>query len=159
VRTTSVPKIFLALAFTLGLVACSGHSDTPQAQIEALFDRAEHAAEAADIGALRDMVSDAYHDEYGYDRRTVLRLAQLQILQHRSIHLLRQTRELSFPQPGRATASVFVAMAGTPLPDRDALATARADLYRFDIELALEGDDWVVTGAKWRRAQLADFLG
>jgi hypothetical protein len=140
------------------LAGCGADPDTPEAQIESLFDRAEHAAEAADVGALRDMVSDAYSDEFGYDRRTVLRLAQLHILQHRSVHLLRQTRELSFPQPDRAIASVLVAMAGTPLPNRDALAAAHADLYRFDIELALENGDWVVTGAKWRRAQLSDFV-
>ncbi len=50
-------------------------------------------------------------------------------------------------------------MAGRPIPDVDALARLRADLYRFDFRLSEGGENgWLVTGAAWRPAETADFL-
>jgi hypothetical protein len=148
------------LLLTLSLLAgCGADPNSPEAQIEALFDAAESAAEARDIATLKTLVAGDYSDDRGHDRNTVVRVVQFHFLQNKSIHLFRQTRELSFPERGRAAARVLVAMAGTPIPDLAALRLARADLYRFDLELADRGGgDWAVTGAQWRRAELADFL-
>ena len=54
---------------------------------------------------------------------------------------------------------MFVAMAGGPITNAEELLLIRADLYRFDIAFADEGDnDWKVIGADWRRAERSDFI-
>jgi hypothetical protein len=139
--------------------ACSPEPESPEARIRALLDQMEVAAEQKDLGPLKAMVSEQYSDERGNDRQAVLGLLTYHFLRNQSIHLLTRVRAIEFPEPGRATVSVYVAMAGRPIPDADALTRLRADLYRFEFRLAEGGESgWLVTGAAWRPAETADFL-
>ena len=65
--------------------------------------------------------------------------------------------EVGFPQPDRAEATAFVAMAGRPIPDAAALVGISADLYRFDFTLADEDGTWRVIAADWLPANREDF--
>jgi hypothetical protein len=147
--------IFLVAAV---LGACPGPPEGPESQVRALLAEAEAAAEAKDAGALKRLVSERYADEDGHDRQAIAGLLTYTFLRHQSVHLLTRIRAIAFPEPGRGTATVFVAMAGTPISGTDALTRVRADLYRFDFELADEGDGaWRVTRAAWRPATGEDF--
>ena len=153
------PQTRLAALASLALAACSAQPDSPDAQVRALFAMAEAAAEEKDAGALKELVSEHYADDGGHDRQAIAGLLTFHFLRHQTIHLLTRIHAIGFPEPTRAATTTFVAMAGTPILIVDDLARVRADLYRFDFELADEGDgDWRVTRAAWRRATPEDFL-
>lgn len=146
-----------AIALLL-LSACAGPADAPEQQIARLVENGEAAAEARSVDRLKELMAPDYADESGRHRRDVLRLAQVYFLGHRSIHLLTRVQDIQIQGPDTATAIVLAGMTGTPVDDMDALLNQRADLVRFDLRLARDGDDWQVIGATWRRAVVEDFL-
>ncbi|HSH43700.1 MAG TPA: hypothetical protein VK973_16385 [Arenicellales bacterium] len=148
---------YLAVAAVLQLSACGGPEEAPEAQIRALVARAEQGAEDHEISVFREAVSIDYRDNHGYDRRSVLRLVQGMLLRNRNIHLLSLVRDLQV-NGEEARARVLVAMAGRPIESADALLDLRADLFRFDVDLARDGDQWRVRSVDWNRAQASDFL-
>ena len=104
-------------------------------------------------------ISEAYSDPGGRDKRAVAGLLAFTVLRHASIHLLTRIDALSFPEPGRAVASVYAAMAGGPIPGAGALTGMRANLYRFDFVFAEEKPtQWMLVRADWRPAHADDFL-
>jgi len=148
----------LALALLAVLLAgCRGEPDTPEAQIRALVARAQSAAEDRDAGALRDVISERYADASGHDKRALTGIVAYHLMRNRSIHLLARVGEIVLPEAGRADAVVYLAMAARPIPSVDALGGLRADIYRFDLQLAEEHPrDWKLVGATWRPAELDD---
>lgn len=128
-------------------------------QVRSLLERAEVAAEKRDAGALKQLVSETYTDARAHDKDAIVRLLGFYFFRHKSIHLLTRVQTLEFPEPAQAEVSVFVAMAGRPIPAVAELSRLRADLYRFDFVLTSEGpEDWQVVRAEWRRAKMDDFL-
>jgi hypothetical protein len=144
-------------ALLLALHACGPEPDDPEARVRALVARAEAAAEDRDTGALLALLSPRYRDAHGGDRDAARALLVHTFLRHQSVHLLVRLRELRFPAEGRAALTAFVAMAGSPIEGAGALLDLRADLHRFDLELATEEGEWRVVGAAWRQARPADF--
>ena len=138
--------------------ACRSASDSPEAQVRATIGRAETLAEAKDVGGLKHLISDAYHDEPGQDKRAIMGLLFVQFRRHESIHLLTRIDRIDLHEPGQATATVFAAMAGRPIAAASDLPALQADLYRFDLTLADERGTWRVTTSAWRPAVLDDFL-
>jgi len=145
------------LALGAALPGCGGDGQNPEARIRDLIADAEGAAEAREIGVFRDRVHSDYSDERGYDRANVLRLVQGMMLRNRQIHLFSLVTEVTVAGE-TADASVLVAMAGRPIDSARALLDMDADLMRFDLELVLEGGEWLVRSVDWRRARLEDFL-
>jgi hypothetical protein len=149
----------LTLFAAVLLPACAAEPDSPEAQVHALLQRAETAAEEKRVGTLKQLVSESYSDDRGHDKQAVAGLLTYYFLRNQSVHLLTRVQSIEFPKPARAHATVLVAMAGTPIPGIDELVRIRADLYRFDFSLSDEGsDEWRVTRAAWRRAAADDFL-
>jgi hypothetical protein len=136
--------------------ACRSGDDSPDAKIRTTIAHAEAFAEAKDLGGLKDLISDAYRDDAGQDKRAILGLLFMQFRKHESIHLLTRITRVDV-QPPHATATVFTAMAGRPIPSVDDLPALRADLYRFDLTLVDERGTWRVTKSAWRPAVLSDF--
>jgi len=139
------------------LLAC-GEPDTPEARVRALLTNAEAAAESMDAAAMKPLVSETYLDDRGQNKQAVVAMLTFYFMRHDSVHLLTRVDSIAIPGDGTATATVFVAMAGTPILGVDQLAGMRADLYRFGFALVDEDDEWRVTGATWRRARPHDFL-
>ena len=154
------PRRLLAAAGLAALLAgCGATPGDPETQVRAVLTRAEQAAEAKDLEAIRDLIDDTYADEQGNDRAAVRRLIALHFLRNDAIHLLTRVRSLEFPKPARAEVTLLVAMAGRPIPTVRDLAAIRADLYRFDLEFQDAGSgEWRVIRARWRRARTAEFL-
>jgi hypothetical protein len=90
-------------------------------------------------------------------RREIVRIAAGYLLRNKSIHLLTQVDRIDILDEERARASLFVAMAGSPIASADYLLSLRADLHRFDVELQRQEGGWRLTSARWRRAQAQDF--
>lgn len=139
------------------LSACGGPDESPETRIRSLISEVEEAAEVRDISVISDVVSDEYRDGRGYDRQAVLRIVQGIFLRNREIHLLSVVRELQV-NASSGRARVLVAMAGQPIKSADALIKVRAELIRFDVDFALEGEEWFVRAVEWQRANVKDFL-
>lgn len=147
----------LIILLGLALAACGGPEGSPEEQIRRLIEDGEKAAEARDISALGELVADGYQDARGYDRRTVLRIAQGLFLRNREIHLFTLVRDLRV-EGEAASARILVAMSGRPIESARALLNLNADLVRFDVGFAREDGAWRVRSADWRRADVNDFL-
>lgn len=139
------------------LVAGCGPADTPEAAVRRVIGELEAAAEARDVGAMKPHLSESYRDSEGNDRHAVLGMATAHFLRNRSIYLLTRVTELEISEPDAARVVVLVALAGTPIRDPSALLGVRADLYRFDVRLRDEDEEWRVTSADWQPASVADF--
>jgi hypothetical protein len=148
----------LGLAAALLLGGCRGAPDGPDAQVRALVRDAVAAAERKDVGALRAMVSERYADDQGQDKRAIEALLRLHFLRNQSVHLYARVRSVTLAPPDRAQASVLVAMAGVPISSGEQLPGLRADLHRFELELAREDGTWRVQRAAWQRAEAGEFL-
>jgi hypothetical protein len=148
----------LAAISALAGAACSSGPDSAEAQIRALLGEMEVAAEQKQLGRLKAVVSEQYTDEQGNDRQAVVGLLAYHFLRNQTVHLLSRVAAIELPEPGRATARVYVAMAGRPIPDVDALARLRANLYHFEFAFEDLGKSWQVTRAAWRPAEAGDFL-
>lgn len=149
--------LWMWMIVALALGACSRPS-SPEAEIRAFVAKAQAAAEARDVSALRALIADDYGDSRGYDRKTVVNLIRLQVLRHQTIHLFTRIRAIELPEPGYARLNVAVAMAGRPVAQADELAGVTADLYRFEFELVRGSDrEWQIRQATWEPARLDDF--
>lgn len=148
--------IVLVLATGL-LFACASEPASPEAQVRALLEQAEEAAEDRELSALRDFIADEYRDERGQNKQRILGILQYYFLSHKSIYLLTQVKALEFPEPSRAEVGVLVGMAGQPGEGALDWSLFRADVYRFDFTLVDEGGgDWKVVGATWRRGSIEE---
>jgi len=138
--------------------ACRSAPASPEAQVRAVIATAERAAEEKDVQTLKRLVADGYRDDEGNQKADLIRLLAYHLLRNESIHLLTRVRTVEFPAVERATATVFVAMAGREIPAADLLAQLRADLYRFDLDIVSAGQGaWTLVRARWRPAVIADF--
>jgi hypothetical protein len=155
----TLARVLAACAAASGLALALGCSEaeTPEQRVREVLAALEEGAQQRDAGAIREHVSDGYSDGNGNDKRTVTQLVAFHLLQNQSVHLLTRVQGLEIPAPGQAQASVLVAMAGAPIDGPDALIALRADLYRFDFDLAEEDGDWRIRSAQWRPAAVEDF--
>ena len=142
---------FVVLALSL-IPACSSEPDTPEARVRAYLAAGEVAAEERDLTGLKEMISTGYKDREGRDRRSLVQLMAGYFFRHRSLHLLTQIEEITFPSENRARVVLLAAMAASPVADTDSLLSLRADLYRFELELAVEDSEWKLVSAAWRPA-------
>ena len=143
---------------TIFLAACSSGPESPEQQIQELIGRLEMAAEAKELGVLRDAISDGYIDDRGYNKRSIEGLLRVYLLRNESIYLLTRVKSIEIQSDDHATVSVVVAMAGTPIASDDQLLTIDIDMHRFELTLQRRDDDWQVVVAQWRRASAEEFL-
>ena len=150
----------LALTGVLLLIppSCGEEELSPEARVKAVVALAEEAVEARDLAAVKKLISEAYSDEGGNDRRAALGIVQYHFLRNESLHLLVRVDRVEFPQPGLAKATLVAAMAGEPIPTAESLGSLRADIYRFDVEFAEEDGDFRLTTARWQRAAPKDLF-
>jgi hypothetical protein len=120
---------------------------------------AARAVRNRDPAALGKMVSDRYRDAAGNGKREALALVRYQLLQHMSLHLLKQVRDVRLTGPGVVEAEVLIAVADVDITDVRALGSIPADLLRFDLVFVEEDrGTWRLLEAEWGRAGPADFI-
>jgi hypothetical protein len=142
--------ILLVLFFSTAAVAGCSDSQSPEAQVKAVVDAMERAAEARDVGDLMDHVSSEYRDASGQGPDEASRYVRGYFIANQSIHLLTRLDGLEFPSEREARATVLVGMVSREA-DSAAAWNLAADLYEFDVALVLEDGDWKVTYAEWKR--------
>ena len=118
----------------------------------------ESAVEQRSLDSVKELVDGDYKDEWNGNRRAALRALMFYFQGHQSIHLLTRVSDIRLSDDEKsASATVYVGMSGDPVEQSEALINLNADLYRFDIELIADDNDWLVSSARWQRARLEDF--
>ena len=157
VRLISFWLVLLVSLLSLNLVAC-GKKQSPEDEVRQFIAKAETAAEARDVIAISELVSDNYRDSDGRDRRELAGVTTAYFLRNKQIHLFVRVKQINFPAPKQATVVLYVAMTGTPVKGAQALIDLHADLYRFDLLLVKEDHDWLLSKADWQRADIEKAL-
>jgi len=135
-----------------------GSRDTPEEQVRRFVEAGELAVEGRSIGDVKELISENYSDDHGRTRRDIVALATRYLFSNKNIHVLTRIGELSFPTQNRAILRLFVAMTGQNVSDLDSLLSMQADLYRFDMELVWEENEWKLLKADWQPARGEDFF-
>ncbi|HSQ07734.1 MAG TPA: hypothetical protein VLM84_08600, partial [Chromatiaceae bacterium] len=77
---------------------------------------------------------------------------------HRTIHVFQRIQELELRGPDQARVVLVAALTAAPMAGPEDLARLKADLFRFDLELADLGDGFQITGGLWQRVGLDQLL-
>jgi len=149
--------IIVLLGASLLFAAC-GSGDSPEDQVRAFIKRGEVAAEARDLGAMKNLIADSYSDGHRRTKRDIIAVTARYFLTNKNIHIFTRIGELDLPAPGRAKIILYAAMAGQNISDLDALLNMQADLYRFDLQLEKKDREWQLVSADWQPAGPEDFF-
>lgn len=144
-----------AAALVLVLLAACSREPSPEDQIRAVIVAAEEGAEARELSAVMDLVSERYSDLRGQDKAGVRGVLRGYFLVNQSIHLLTRVESVQFPSEEVATARVTVGMLGRQDGGSGDWSLA-ADVYEFDVRLLDEGGEWRLQSADWRRTAMRD---
>jgi len=149
---------FAYLLFAFLLSGCGQDASSAEEKIKEDLAKLEQAAEERDLGPLKKAILDEYSDNEGFDKKSIIQFIQLRFIRQQSIHLLTRIKSVEVLAADNAIADVLVAMAGRPLDDVGTLMGMSADLFRFEVELKEQNDNWKVAKANWRRATPDEFL-
>ncbi len=127
------------------LAACGGPDEGPEAAVRAWVAAGHEAAEDKDRGTLMEMVAPEYADSRGNNRDDIGNLLRFYFLRQQTVALITRIDELRVFGDSAAEVSLHVGMAGT----NDNVLGFSADAYRIELELIREGDDWLLTSARW----------
>lgn len=149
-------RILALLLALLMLPACSDSEDSPEVQLRRFIDSAVEAGEARSVDDLVALAHDDYSDQQGNNLKRLGGLLRAYFFRHRNIHLFTRIDSIEIIGDSLATVNLHVAMAGTVIADVDALASLRAQVYRFELQLQ-KSDDWRLRHASWAPASIGAF--
>lgn len=138
------------LALGLALLAAGCHkASTPEAEVRALVEKAQHAAEARKVGDLKDLLSIDFRDAQGNSPAEIAQYLRGYFVVNQSVRLITRIDSLEFPAPDTANLKVGVASATQATGD-SSLGGLGADFRTFELTLVKEDGDWKVRYAKWQ---------
>jgi len=138
-------NVLLICCAVLLVVACGGPAEGPEAQVRAWIAAGVDAAEARQRGDLVDMISPAYADARGHRRDDIENMLRYYFFRAQTVSLLPRVEDVRIVADGIAEVDLTVGMAGAT----DSALGYSADAYRFELELAHDGDDWRLISARW----------
>lgn len=149
--TARLTQIALLLVLAM-LSSCSSDVSDPEEKVRAWVHVMHEAAEAKERGVIVAGISPAYVDARGNRRDDIDKLLRVYFFRQNTITLLSNINEVNVIGGTAAEVSITVGMAGT----NDSALGISADAYRFELELELDGDDWLLISARW--GELGDQL-
>lgn len=131
----------------LVLAGCGRQPETPEARVRAALSALEAAAEAGDVGAFRDLVSERYQDPYGHDKQGLTSFLALEVMRSgRGREVVMRVREVKLVSPTRAAVALHVGLAGA------GGSRLRGEVYRVELDMGLEDGAWRLIWARWEPA-------
>jgi hypothetical protein len=109
----ALPAVLLSILLTV-CCACSD-PQSPEAQVRAVIDAMQVAAETRDASDVMEFVAADFRSAEGQGFDDMQRYLRGYFLAHQSIHLLTRIEALEFPVAGEAQVRLSVGMAGRPL--------------------------------------------
>ncbi|MAE96781.1 MAG: hypothetical protein CL910_19200 [Deltaproteobacteria bacterium] len=154
-----LPALPTALLLSVALVAgaCGSEPDTPEARIRRALGALEAAAEAGDVAAFKQQVSERYSDEHGHDKQTLGTYVSFHVLRNSNRHVVLRVRDVLMVDPGRAEVVVIAGIAGSR-PVAGELAAFRGNVYQVDADLEEEDGQWRLVWAQWKPTPASDLL-
>ena len=140
------PHRILAAAFLAVLLAgCGGPTEGPEAALRAWVSQGHELAEEKDRPGLVSMISPDYIDARGNSRDDISDMFRIYFLRTHSVALITKIDELNVYGDDAGEVVLTVGMAGT----NDGTFGFSADAYRFEMEFERDGNDWLLTSARW----------
>lgn len=147
------PLRYLAIGLVGALLgACGGPAEGPEESLRTWVRQGEEFAEARNRGALIDMISPDYTDARGNSRDDIGNLFRLYFLRQQKVALITRIEELEIYGGSAAKLVLSVGMAGK----NEGTFGFSADAFEFEMEFELDGDEWLLTSARW--AELGEEL-
>lgn len=142
-----IPSLLVGVA--LLITGCS--QSPPEEAIQARLDAAVAAVEERDTGYFRDLISAAFLDARGLGRDDAINRLRGLFLRYPRIRVIRGFDEIELRGEGAAQVVVTAGLSGD---QGRPLAGFSADLYRFELEFAMEADgEWRIIGADYTSAR------
>lgn len=132
----------------LALPAACGRSGA-DAEISALLDEAEAAAEARQTGYFRSLLSDDYVDARGNRKEDLVNRIRAYFLLNSDVEIVDRIQEITLHGDDAATVVLQTALVGRG--QGRGLLGVDGDLFRLELELLRDRSDWHVVGANWER--------
>jgi predicted small lipoprotein YifL len=137
--------VLVAVLVVAMLAACGGPVAAPEDSLRQWVRQGQQAADDEDRRAIVAMISPAYLDGRGNSRDDIERILLAYFLRMNDVALITQIERLNIIADTAAELVLTVGMAGT----HDGTLGFSADTYRFEMELELDGDDWLLLSARW----------
>ena len=135
----------LSTVLVLALAGCG--QSPPEEAIQARLDGAVAAVEQPDTGYFRDLISEAFVGDRGLGRDDAINRLRGLFLRYPRIRVVRGLQTIELRGDGAAQVTITAGLSGD---QGKPLAGFSADLYRFEVEMALEPDgEWRVIGARY----------
>jgi hypothetical protein len=144
-----VVRVLAAAVLCAAAASCS-KAPSAEDELRATFAAAERAAEARDVGAVLELVSDEYMDGAGRTRADLRNLLRGWFVLHPDVNLVTRVESLRVESAEHARATLTVGMLGRRGEAED--PSLAADLQTIDLALRRDGEEWRVTRAEWRSA-------
>ena len=144
-QTPQPSQLLAAGLLCLWLAGCGGPTEGPEAALREWVSRGHERAEDKDRRGLVDMISPDYVDARGNSRDDISDLFRIYFLRTHTVALITRIDELNVYGDDAGEVVLTVGMAGT----NDGTFGFSADAYKFEMEFGLEGDEWLLTSARW----------
>ena len=145
VNTVNPMRCMLPAIACLWLAACSGPDESPEAALRAWVAKGQALAEDRNRRGLVEMISPDYTDARGNGRDDISRMFDFYFLRTNSVALLTRIDELAVFGDDAGEVLLTVGMAGT----HGGTFGFSADAYQFAMELERDGQEWMLTSARW----------
>lgn len=145
VETVNLMRCALVGIACSWLASCSGPDESPEAALRAWVAKGQELAEGEDRHGLVDMISPNYTDARGNGRDEIGRMFDFYFLRTNSVALMTRIDELEIFGDDAGELVLTVGMAGT----HDGAFGFSADAYQFEMELERDGQEWLLTSARW----------
>ncbi len=153
------PLVFrkrLLLLCAVLVCACGGEPETPEAQVRRTLETLEAAAEAGDVSAFKEGISERYEDGMGHDKKALGAYVTFHVMRNQSRHVVLRVRDVVMISPGRAEVVVIAGIAGTA---PTAGAAFRGNVYHIDANVEEESaGEWRLTWAQWKPTAPSELL-
>lgn len=129
----------------LWVAGCGGPSEGPEAALRAWVSQGQELAEEKNRRGLVEMISPDYVDARGNSRDDISDLFRIYFLRTHTVALITRIDELNVFGDDAGEVVLTVGMAGT----NDGTFGFSADAYKFEMEFERDGDEWLLTSARW----------
>lgn len=129
----------------LWVAGCGGPSEGPEAALRAWVSQGQELAEEKNRRGLVGMISPDYVDARGNSRDDISDLFRIYFLRTHTVALITRIDELNVFGDDAGEVVLTVGMAGT----NDGTFGFSADAYKFEMEFERDGDEWLLTSARW----------
>lgn len=145
VQTLKPLGLLAAGLLCLGLAGCGGPKEGPEAALRAWVAQGQELAEDKNRRGLVNMISPDYVDARGNSRDDISDLFRIYFLRTQTVTLITRIDELNLFGDDAGEVVLTVGMAGT----NEGTFGFSADAYTFEMEFERDGDEWLLTSARW----------